>query len=81
MTYKLLLAACLITTVSFAQKDKNKEKDSDKDKKWDIANPKGTFKEVDFTTNEGTWMNLDISPDGKNIVFDMLGDIYTIPVT
>ncbi len=81
MTYKLLLAACLITTVSFAQKDKNKEKDSDKDKKWDIANPKGTFKEVDFTTNEGTWMNLDISPDGKNIVFDMLGDIYTMPVT
>ena len=25
-------------------------------------------------------MDLDVSPDGKNIVFDMLGDIYTMPV-
>ena len=26
-------------------------------------------------------MNLDLSPDGKDIVFDMLGDIYIMPVT
>lgn len=26
-------------------------------------------------------MNLDLSPDGKDIVFDMLGDIYKMPVT
>lgn len=52
-----------------------------KDDKWDVANP-GTNWEFDsFTleTNEGTWMNLDVSPDGKNIVFDMLGDIYIMP--
>jgi Tol biopolymer transport system component/imidazolonepropionase-like amidohydrolase len=53
----------------------------EKEKKWDVSNPKGTYKDVEFSTNEGTWMSLDVSPDGKNIVFDMLGDIYTMPIT
>ena len=52
-----------------------------KDKKWDVSNPDGPYKEVSFTVNEGTWMNLDLSPDGKEIVFDLLGDIYRLPVT
>lgn len=37
-------------------------------------------REVKFTTKEGTWMSVDISPDGKTIAFDLMGDIYTIPV-
>lgn len=48
--------------------------------KWDINNPDLPMKSYSFTTSEGTWMNLDVSPDGKEIVFDMLGDIYTIPI-
>ena len=52
-----------------------------KDKKWDVSNPDGPYKEVSFTVNEGTWMNLDLSPDGKEIVFDLLGDIYRLPAT
>src|ERR1700748_3217840 len=49
--------------------------------KWNVDNPPGTSKKVTINTNEGTWMNLDISPDGKTIVFDILGDIYAIPIT
>ncbi len=36
---------------------------------------------LDFDVDEGTWMSLDISPDGKTIVFDLLGDLYTIDST
>ncbi|MCC5937168.1 MAG: PD40 domain-containing protein [Lunatimonas sp.] len=50
---------------------------------WDVANPPGdwNFKDITFTTDEGTWMNLDVSPDGKTIVFDLMGDIYSLPIT
>ncbi|HMP98490.1 MAG TPA: amidohydrolase, partial [Cyclobacteriaceae bacterium] len=53
-----------------------------KNDKWNVAEPQGNwnFKEVNLQTDEGTWMNLDVSPDGREIVFDMLGDIYIMPI-
>jgi Tol biopolymer transport system component len=35
---------------------------------------------ISFTTTEGTWTSLDVSPDGKTIVFDMMGDLFTVPM-
>ena len=52
----------------------------DKDK-WDVNNPPGEYKEVTLNLSEGTWMNLDVHPDGQSIVFDLLGDIYSMPIT
>ncbi|HQT23181.1 MAG: amidohydrolase [Sphingobacteriales bacterium 17-39-43] len=49
--------------------------------KWNVEKPTGPSKSLNFQTNEGTWMNLDLSPDGQVIVFDLLGDIYKMPVT
>jgi Tol biopolymer transport system component/imidazolonepropionase-like amidohydrolase len=49
--------------------------------KWNVENTSGQPKKVSFVTDEGTWMNIDVSPDGKTIVFDLLGDIYSMPIT
>jgi Tol biopolymer transport system component len=38
-------------------------------------------RKASFTATEGTWISLDVSPDGRTIVFDLLGDLYTMPVT
>ena len=52
-----------------------------KSAKWDVSAPPGMVKrEVRIDTDEGSWMNLDASPDGRLIAFDLLGDIYTMPV-
>ncbi len=37
-------------------------------------------RKVEFTADEGTWISLDLSPDGKTILFELLGDLYTMPV-
>ena len=44
------------------------------------ALPLQTTRSVSFTTTEGTWMSLDVSPDGSTIIFDLLGDLYTMPI-
>ena len=50
--------------------------------KWDVAAPPGlTIREVPIDVTEGSWMNLDASPDGLTLAFDLLGDIYTMPVS
>nr|WP_255699257.1 amidohydrolase family protein [Luteimonas sp. Y-2-2-4F] len=33
---------------------------------------------IAFETDEGTWMSLDAAPDGRSLVFDLLGDLYTL---
>jgi len=35
---------------------------------------------IEFTTDEGAWVSLDVFPDGKMIVFELLGDLYTVPI-
>src|SRR6185295_3835835 len=35
---------------------------------------------AEFTTAKGTWISLDVSPDGQTIVFDLVGDLYTLPI-
>jgi hypothetical protein len=46
---------------------------------WDMSAPHGLTRELKFETDEGTWISLDVSPEGKSIAFDLLGDIYSMP--
>jgi len=50
------------------------------EKKWDVNNPPGPSYDVDIDVSEGTWMSIDVSPDGREVAFDLLGDIYVIPI-
>ena len=52
-----------------------------KDESWDVSAPRGAqLKDVPIRTNEGTWIDVDVSPDGRTIAFALLGDIYTMPI-
>ncbi len=42
--------------------------------------PLKTTRIARFTTDEGSWMSLSLSPDGRTILFDLLGDLYTVPI-
>ena len=63
-----------------AKPDDKKEEEKPKEPKWDVTAEFGPTSTVAFDTSEGTWMNVDVSPDGRSIAFDLLGDIYTMPI-
>lgn len=48
---------------------------------WDVTHPRGHVREIDFSTTEGTKMSVDLSPDGRWIVFDLLAHIYRVRAT
>ncbi len=42
--------------------------------------PLARTRTIEFATSEGTWLSLDVSPDGRTIAFELMGDIYTLPI-
>ena len=47
---------------------------------WQVTQPPFKLKEVAISTNETTWSSLDVSPNGKFMIFDMLGDLYKVDI-
>ena len=85
--WALLVLLALVTlgpaasrAMASPQEDKSKAADKTEAKtdKKDEGLPLKTTRKVSFTTDEGTWVSLDPSPDGKQIVFDLLGDLYLV---
>ncbi|MGB3049317.1 amidohydrolase family protein, partial [Dokdonella sp.] len=79
MTYRpiaaLLGCLLLLPGATYAAPDKKDEKP-----KWDVNAAHGKTRSVRFSTDEGTWLDLDVSPNGKSIAFSLLGDLYLLPI-
>src|SRR5262245_52653648 len=73
MKLRSLVALTLLATTAFAAQEEKKET-------WDVSSPPGERRDIPLDTRTGTWMSVDVSPDGKRVVFDMLGDIYDLPI-
>ena len=79
-TLVLLVLALWLPTQMSAKADKREKPANQKsaDKKKEEPLPLKPTRKVEFTTDEGTWLSLDLSPDGKTLVFDLVGDLYTM---
>src|SRR5437667_4945907 len=60
------------------QDKKDEKKEEKKEEKKGL--PLKSSRKIEFTTDEGTWLSLDVSPDGKSIAFELVGDIFTLPI-
>lgn len=63
----------------FLYSGKAQENESKKDNSSNEL-PLDPERTISFTTTEGTWLSVDVSPDGEHIVFDMMGNLYRIPI-
>jgi Tol biopolymer transport system component len=70
---KAALLVALLATAAIAAEEPEAPK-------WDVNAIPGESNDVAINTDSGTWMSLDVSPDGTTIAFDLLGDIYTLPI-
>lgn len=76
-----LLAALLVSTALQAQEPAKPPIKAPEPPKDGNELPLKPTKKISFETTEGTWIALDLSPDGKTLVFELLGDLYTMPAT
>ena len=75
------LALCLFVASFPLRGQDTKEAKPDEAKKADKNElPLDRVTTLEFDTDEGTWMSLDVAPDGQSIVFELLGDLYRVPI-
>ena len=76
----MISCASLTSAPAFAQTQEENDEAATEARRENSL-PLITTRTLDFTTDEGTWISLDLSPDGQTIVFELLGDLYTLPIS
>jgi Tol biopolymer transport system component/predicted amidohydrolase len=69
----LVPVALLVMSFSANAADDEKKKDPD-------LPLEGKTGSLAFSTDEGSWLSIDVMPDGNSLIFDLLGDLYTLPI-
>lgn len=84
-----LILLALILELSFATPHRSKPAPASEELQWGAVldstaavrrMPELPTRVVSFETTEGSFMSIDVSPDGNTLVFDLLGDIYRMPI-
>ncbi len=76
--HRILLSLLLFTSPGlFADESAD---GSEEKPKWNVSSDQYHTREITIDTTETTWSNVTVSPDGKTLVFDMLGDIYSVAI-
>jgi Tol biopolymer transport system component/imidazolonepropionase-like amidohydrolase len=73
----LLSLFLLISSTVFAE---DSAKDSEDTVKWDVSSDQYHSQQINIDTTTTTWSNVTVNRDGSTLVFDMLGDIYSVPI-
>jgi Tol biopolymer transport system component/imidazolonepropionase-like amidohydrolase len=56
------------------------EAPDENDEAWSVSEPPGEWRAITIDTRETSWSDVDVSPDGRMLVFHMLGDIYLVGI-
>jgi Tol biopolymer transport system component/imidazolonepropionase-like amidohydrolase len=81
MKYLLSILVLALSFSVFGQTDTTAvQRDSVKKEDSKEPLPLEATRSIKINTDNGTWLSLDVSPDGKTIAFDLLGDLYTLPI-
>jgi imidazolonepropionase-like amidohydrolase/Tol biopolymer transport system component len=78
--HRLKALPALLLAASLAAQAQDSSATAAKPPAWNVNAPPGVAKTAQIDTRTGTWMSVDVSPDGKTVVFDLLGDLYTLPI-
>lgn len=72
----LLLLVLGMNVSGFAQQNDAESQDKLSHKNL----PLDAERQVQMNTDEGTWMSLDVHPDGEKLIFDHMGNLYELPM-